>query len=178
MAWDDEMMAELKAGVEAGRSYGDIARGINAGRPRHQHISRNAAIGKATRMGFGGHVAQPRTTRPKLCRANKRKVVNGQAAKLAPLFNREPFVPSMEELVIPIAERKTVLTLTEKSCRWPIGDPQLEDFHFCGKEKVDGLPYCEFHARKAFQPPQVRSRIQAPVEPAAAEGAVKEMEEA
>ena len=32
------------------------------------------------------------------------------------------------------------------------------NFHFCGKKKVAGLPYCEVHARRAFQPPQPRRR--------------------
>ena len=63
-----------------------------------------------------------------------------------------------EELIIPVAERKSIQTLVECSCRWPIGDPQMADFHFCGKNKVPGLPYCEFHARRAFQPPQTRRR--------------------
>jgi GcrA cell cycle regulator len=62
----------------------------------------------------------------------------------------------MEELDIPMAERKSIQTLDECSCRWPIGDPQDAGFHFCGKNKVAGLPYCEFHARRAFQPPQAR----------------------
>jgi GcrA cell cycle regulator len=55
-------------------------------------------------------------------------------------------------------ERKYIQTLTETCCRWPIGDPQQSDFHFCGKKKVTGLPYCEVHARRAFQPPQARRR--------------------
>jgi GcrA cell cycle regulator len=57
-----------------------------------------------------------------------------------------------------MGERKYIQTLTESCCRWPIGDPQQQDFHFCGKKKVMGLPYCEFHARRAFQPPQPRRR--------------------
>ena len=67
----------------------------------------------------------------------------------------------VEELVIPLAERKTIQTLTECSCRWPIGDPQSAEFHFCGKTKVLTLPYCEFHARRAFQPavPRRRERL-------------------
>jgi GcrA cell cycle regulator len=65
-------------------------------------------------------------------------------------------VAPVEELTIPLAERRSIQTLEECSCRWPIGDPQDGDFHFCGKNKVAGLPYCEFHARRAFQPPQAR----------------------
>ena len=70
----------------------------------------------------------------------------------------QPYVPPVEEMIIPLAERKTIQTLVESSCRWPIGDPQMADFHFCGKNKVPGLPYCEFHARRAFQAPQARRR--------------------
>jgi GcrA cell cycle regulator len=70
----------------------------------------------------------------------------------------EPYVPPVEELVIPLAERKSIETLLECDCRWPIGDPQEAEFHFCAKKKVAGLPYCEFHARRAFQPPQPRRR--------------------
>jgi GcrA cell cycle regulator len=82
----------------------------------------------------------------------------------------EPFVPAQEELVIPLKERKSIQTLAECHCRWPIGDPQHPDFHFCGKTKVAGLPYCEFHARRAFQAPQSRRREPAPA-PAAIEAA-------
>ena len=73
----------------------------------------------------------------------------------------EPFVPSAEELDIPVGERKTLQDLTESNCRWPIGDPQHEDFHFCNRNKVPGLPYCEFHAKRAFQPPQAKRKDRA-----------------
>jgi GcrA cell cycle regulator len=72
--------------------------------------------------------------------------------------DNEPYTPPAEEVEIPLKERKYIQTLTENCCRWPIGDPQLADFHFCGKKKVAGLPYCELHARRAFQPPQPRRR--------------------
>ena len=74
------------------------------------------------------------------------------------LGDSEPYTPSQEELVIPLNERRSIQTLTDACCRWPIGDPQQSDFHFCGRKKVTGLPYCEFHARRAFQPPQPRRR--------------------
>ena len=74
------------------------------------------------------------------------------------LGDTEPYVPPAEELEIPVGERKYIQTLSENCCRWPIGDPQQVDFHFCGKKKIPGLPYCEAHARRAFQPPQARRR--------------------
>ena len=74
------------------------------------------------------------------------------------LGDTEPYTPPAEELVIPLNERRSIQTLTETCCRWPIGDPQIADFHFCGRKKIAGLPYCDFHARRAFQPPQPRRR--------------------
>jgi GcrA cell cycle regulator len=86
------------------------------------------------------------------------------------LGDSEPYTPSAEELEIPLNERRSIQTLTEVSCRWPIGDPQQSDFHFCGRKKVLGLPYCEFHARRAFQPPQPRRRDREAVVPLVAGG--------
>ena len=57
-----------------------------------------------------------------------------------------------DDLVISLKQRKTVFTLLPGDCRWPIGDPRHKDFHFCGKQKVEGHPYCEFHMRRGFQP--------------------------
>lgn len=54
------------------------------------------------------------------------------------------------ELFIPVEERISLLQLTEKTCKWPIGDPVSSDFHFCGRGSEEGKPYCEFHARRAY----------------------------
>jgi len=78
---------------------------------------------------------------------------NGIAERWVGSVRRE-----MLDHVIPLNERRYIQTLTESCCRWPIGDPQQPDFHFCGKKKIPGLPYCEVHARRAFQPPQARRR--------------------
>ena len=67
--------------------------------------------------------------------------------------NRSPPRPHRhDDLVIQRKERKTVVTLLPDDCRWPIGDPQVAGFHFCGKQKVEGRPYCECHMRRGFQP--------------------------
>jgi hypothetical protein len=41
---------------------------------------------------------------------------------------------------------------------FPIGDPGAEDFCFCGHNPRDNSPYCEYHARLAYQPVQERNR--------------------
>ncbi|MGH1368272.1 MAG: GcrA family cell cycle regulator [Maritimibacter sp.] len=50
------------------------------------------------------------------------------------------------------AKRLSLMELTEKTCKWPIGDPATEDFWFCGLGVQAGKPYCEAHVSVAFQP--------------------------
>ena len=45
---------------------------------------------------------------------------------------------------------KTLLQLTPRCCRWPIGDPGKPGFHFCGQPKLTGRPYCQTHLDRAF----------------------------
>ena len=62
------------------------------------------------------------------------------------------------EVVVPVVERTTTMSLTANACRWPIGDPGSEGFHFCGKRSQPGIPYCTEHARIAYQPSADRRR--------------------
>ncbi|MEZ5818801.1 MAG: GcrA family cell cycle regulator [Hyphomicrobiaceae bacterium] len=189
MSWNDERVELLKKLWAEGLSASQIAGRIGS-------VTRNAVIGKVHRLGLSGRAT---TTRMKSHRPRTRSVpvkrppakprfTNvGNTALRALYQDAEPYVAPVEELVIPMAERRSIQTLEECSCRWPIGDPQDADFHFCGKTKVTGLPYCEFHARRAFQPPQSRrgggqpQRQPVPqiaVTPAKAEATTKEEAEA
>lgn len=42
-------------------------------------------------------------------------------------------------------------SLKPNQCRWPIGDPDSENFHFCGEPVFVGKPYCYEHCRQAYQ---------------------------
>ena len=50
------------------------------------------------------------------------------------------------------ARKLTLMELTERTCKWPIGDPATDKFWFCGLPSVAGKPYCEAHVGVAFQP--------------------------
>jgi GcrA cell cycle regulator len=50
------------------------------------------------------------------------------------------------------ARKLTLMELTERTCKWPIGDPATDKFWFCGLPSVPGKPYCEAHVGVAFQP--------------------------
>ena len=133
MAWTDERVELLKKLWTEGLSASQIAGRLGG-------VTRNAVIGKVHRLGlmFGtrGNVALKPTYEEEL--------------ELSPA--------PLKELVIPLNERASILTLKESMCRWPIGDPGEPEFHFCGRKSCASLPYCEHHARMAYQPAQMRRR--------------------
>lgn len=54
------------------------------------------------------------------------------------------------------ARKIGLMELTERTCKWPIGDPATENFYFCGLPSQPGKPYCEAHVSVAFQPMSAR----------------------
>ncbi|MFV0512592.1 MAG: GcrA family cell cycle regulator [Jhaorihella sp.] len=54
------------------------------------------------------------------------------------------------------ARRLNLMELTERTCKWPVGDPATDDFWFCGLPVQVGKPYCEAHVGVAFQPMSAR----------------------
>jgi len=64
----------------------------------------------------------------------------------APPRRLVPAKPSAE-----IADKTSLLDLTEKICKWPLGHPGEPDFHFCGEKVNPGFPYCVEHCGRAYQ---------------------------
>ncbi|GAA6179395.1 GcrA family cell cycle regulator [Shimia sp. NS0008-38b] len=54
------------------------------------------------------------------------------------------------------AKKLTLMELTERTCKWPVGDPATSEFWFCGLPVQAGKPYCEAHVGVAFQPMSAR----------------------
>ncbi len=54
------------------------------------------------------------------------------------------------------ARKLSLMELTERTCKWPIGDPATNEFWFCGLPVAPGKPYCEAHVAVAFQPMNTR----------------------
>jgi len=64
----------------------------------------------------------------------------------APPRRLVPAKPSPE-----IADKTSLLDLTERICKWPMGHPGEPDFHFCGESVNPGFPYCVEHCGRAYQ---------------------------
>jgi GcrA cell cycle regulator len=158
MSWTDERVEQLKKLWSDGLSASQIAGELGG-------ITRNAVIGKVHRLGLSGRAksAASAAPRPRKARAPSllrvaRPSIRGNTA-LAHAFDIETeAVPELVENVIPIGQRRTILELNENTCHWPIGDPGSPDFFFCGGNTFEGLPYCAFHSRVAYQPASDRRR--------------------
>ena len=161
MAWTDERVELLKKLWAEGLSASQIAGRLGG-------VTRNAVIGKVHRLGLAGRATSSRSSAPRprrthVPRANRAPSLmfgtRGNTA-LKPQYEAEHDTEPapLVELVIPLNERASIMTLKESMCRWPIGDPAEPEFHFCGRKKCGTLPYCEHHARMAYQPVQVRRR--------------------
>ena len=114
--------------------------------------------------------AKKRGRKPSQTSANNRQRTNGQFDKENHLANDniEPVAElsgisefDKEALANMIAIEKkskklSLLELTERTCKWPIGDPATSEFWFCGHQTESGKPYCATHIAIAFQPISTR----------------------
>ncbi len=86
-----------------------------------------------------------------------RNAVIGKAHRLG-LSGRPSPIRKKPAAEAEVASGATILSLTDRMCKWPIGDPREPGFHFCGRPSVAGLPYCQEHAALAYQSPNAKRR--------------------
>jgi GcrA cell cycle regulator len=143
MSWTEERVAQLRQLWGSGKSASEIAEILGG-------VSRNAVIGKAHRLELSG---RPSPIKRKEGEEDEEEAAVTVAAEAPPATVEK--APAK-----PVPERRsggaTILNLTERMCKWPIGDPCDKDFHFCGKASHGNLPYCAEHAQIAYQPPGKR----------------------
>jgi len=176
MSWTDERVALLKKLWMEGLSASQIAAELSGGVTRNAVIGKVHRL-KLSARAKPASVA-PRTKAPRPTAPRRPSSSSGtsrgtaSAAASAVSQRRSTMAPTMgatalkmetdleaemvvetntkAELFIPVEERISLLELTEKTCKWPIGDPVSSEFHFCGRESDEGKPYCEFHSRRAY----------------------------
>lgn len=145
MSWTDERVATLKKLWGEGRTAAEIAKELGG-------VTRNAVIGKAHRLKLSSRVSpiQQNTKKSVKVASDVKKTVSKQqsAPKTAPRSRNKVNIDADK---IYHGEGYSLAELTEKMCRWPIGDPKDENFKFCGCPRVPGIPYCAEHAKVAYQ---------------------------
>ncbi|MGD9812580.1 MAG: GcrA family cell cycle regulator [Sphingobium sp.] len=96
--------------------------------------------------------AQPATPQPRIV-----SIGPGGFLRQGPGDQQAPIPPAPPRRLVPakpspeIADKTSLLDLTEKICKWPMGHPGEPDFHFCGEKVNPGFPYCVEHCGRAYQ---------------------------
>ena len=106
---------------------------------------------------------------PKVVKAPEKKVVASPEKKSKPITEtpkapqeKKQSTPKIPEHIFtpkPVQPTKTyngnakLTDLDNHTCRWPLGDPKDENFHFCGRRVKVGQTYCEEHAALAYVKP-------------------------
>ena len=172
MAWTDERIKQLRQLWSEGQSASKIAEKLGG-------VTRNAVIGKIHRLGLSNRlensekkIITKKRGRPAKVKNtdNFQKQVDNNKNKDFSQINSDKFddlhVDGLEgdKNMVPeatmanIAEleenakKLNLMELTERTCKWPIGDPATENFWFCGHPSEQGKPYCSTHVSIAFQP--------------------------
>lgn len=158
MTWTDQRIADLRQLYADGLSSSQIANELGGG------LTRNAIIGKVTRLGLTRLTHPSSANRPPHLRHRKPPPSTKRisptksthhtrvaAWRMAPVVEQPP-VPDVTDSAMPIGKRCTIFELTEETCRWPTGHPGEPDFFFCGAKRLEGRPYCSYHCRVAYQP--------------------------
>ena len=164
--WTDGRIAHLRQRWSQGATADCIARELANG------ISRSAVLAKVHRLGIGRLSPYGGVTGGRRIRSKEREQFTRLTAPSAAgrehlalqlfrprspprwVVEAEPYVddPSVDA-DIPPAQRCSLLGLLAGRCRWPVGDPAVADFFFCGGEVLADKPYCGAHWARACAPP-------------------------
>lgn len=166
MAWTDEMVDQLRAMWAEGLTTGEIGKRLS--------VSKNSIVGKVHRLGLSGRPSPikkkevtPSTEVEAEAKPAKEKIQKEKteiktpkvkaetpAAESAPQAEAktiERIAPTVSPSIPRSNNGKTMLTdLDNHTCRWPLGDPKDENFHFCGKKVRIGQTYCDEHSAVAY----------------------------
>ena len=127
-------------------------------------VQRPAAVSLPSRIEATADIAPPAAPSsnapPALPAADLPKIVSvgpGGFLRQGPGDQQAPIPPAPPRRLVPakpspdIAGKTSLLDLSDKVCRWPMGHPGEPDFHFCGEPVNPGFPYCVEHCGRAYQ---------------------------
>ena len=136
--WTDDRCNRLCAMFADGMTFGQIA--------TEMKITRNAAIGKALRLGLHREKKPVGNPRPKPRHRPQKRVQWKPSVRPAEL--PVAVKSAAAEPLAPLNGGVALIDLRSEHCRFPYGDGP---FMFCGRPAGDGQSYCAHHRRIAYQ---------------------------
>lgn len=155
MAWTEKMVEDLKIMWKQGLTTGEIGKRLG--------VSKNSIVGKVHRLQLDARPSPIKKKEEEVsdsAAAEKKTAVKSKSEK-KPQPKAEP-TPTAAPAPLPIKAASSagntsgevrLTDLDNHTCRWPLGDPKDENFHFCGKKVKIGQTYCEEHAALAYVKP-------------------------
>lgn len=152
--WTVEQSLALERYVGDGDSYSVAAAKINE--EYGTNFSRNAAIGRANRIGLSAPIKPPQPRKPRVYKPKDRTLTrivrangNSNAMRIVTLSERTEFKLRCVEIE-PL--NKTLIELKKGDCRQPYGDGP---FTFCGHPARAGSSYCTPHHHLNWEPRRI-----------------------
>ncbi|APX10500.1 GcrA family cell cycle regulator [Tateyamaria omphalii] len=182
MSWTDErvellkkMWGEGQSASQIAKELGGVTRNAVIGKVHRLGLSNRAGSGGSATTAKAD--AKPKAA-PKAKAEPKPQLKTEPAVKPAPAPETKAAVPARKQIIpagqpLPPqpsaneispealakvneiekkAKKISLMELTERTCKWPVGDPATDNFWFCGLPVQQGKPYCEAHVGVAFQP--------------------------
>ena len=158
--WTDERVNLLKQLWGEGKTAKEIAGVLGGG------LTRNAVIGKAHRLNLSGRASPiQQNISPARKKLETKARETGKLKDIKPKIQPKEAQKRKSETEITFTRRKKEVPaeafkalgagvkledIKDRMCRWPIGDPKSPNFHFCGAQCDGQTPYCEAHAKVAY----------------------------
>ncbi|MCV3272260.1 GcrA family cell cycle regulator [Roseobacter sinensis] len=179
MSWTDErvellkkMWGEGQSASQIAKELGGVTRNAVIGKVHRLGLSNRAAASATAKAEPKAKPAPKTEAKPKPApKPAEPAKAEAEPAAPRPLPARKQIIPAGQPLppqpsaneispealakvseIEKKAKKITLMELTERTCKWPVGDPATEDFWFCGLPVQQGKPYCEAHVGVAFQP--------------------------
>ncbi|MEM6306001.1 MAG: GcrA family cell cycle regulator [Pseudomonadota bacterium] len=182
MSWTDDRVETLKKMWGEGQSASQIAKELGGvtrnaviGKVHRLGLSNRATSAGSAKAETKAKPAKPevkaKAPKPELKTESAEPKTESAAPPKSAINARKQIIPAGQPLppqpsaneISPEAlakvnevEKKSkkisLMELTERTCKWPVGDPATEEFWFCGLPVQQGKPYCEAHVGVAFQP--------------------------
>ncbi|MEM9097360.1 MAG: GcrA family cell cycle regulator [Pseudomonadota bacterium] len=183
MSWTDERVEKLKelwaegmSASQIAKSLGGVTRNAVIGKVHRLGLSNRSAGASSPSSDDSAAAEKTAVKSAEPASAKDPEPVQPQKPtpaaipqRVAPVIRdasqpRAPGLPTPEEEaaratlaeIEKMAKKLTLLELTERTCKWPIGDPAEDNFFFCGLPCAPSKPYCEHHVAVAFQPMSTR----------------------
>ena len=148
MSWTPEREEKLKELWKKGHSASQISKILG-------ETTRNAVIGKAHRLKLESRIVSKNNRAKINTRIEKDNVTTGKRIGRKEKFKALLLYKNFEP------ENPTKLEdLTDKHCRWPLGERMEPASLFCGRKSMEKFPYCKLHLLYAFQPKNAKEEDQ------------------